>query len=156
MAQRSRVRGDKGFRKILRQLPPAAHDEMADVMRGIGGALVRAMKADAPEKTGKLRHGIEYKLAAKALRLRIGLLSLRRKQGDLFYGRIVEFGRKAQTVTVTRRRNTAPYQMRVRAMAPRPFVYKRRPDLRRELNTKLRAYWDNVLTAAAAGASFDD
>lgn len=156
-AQRSRVRGDKGFRKVLQQLPDAARKEMADVMRGIGVELVEIMQADAPKgKTGKLRQSITYKLAERSLRLRVGLITKRRGTFEPFYGRFVEFGRKAQVVNVTRRKGTAPYQMKVRAMAPRPYVYKRRPEVRAILRTRLQNYWSHVLSAAAEGASFDD
>jgi hypothetical protein len=162
MAQRSRVRGDKGFRKILKQLPDSARAEMADVMKGVGIDLAKAMQADAPvlrrprkgRTAGALRAGISYKLAVKSLNLRVGLVGTKRGRSNLFYGGIVEAGRPEQTVKI-KRGPRAGSEMKVGAVAAHPFVYKQRPELRRELNARLKSYWTNVLTAAAAGVTDD-
>jgi hypothetical protein len=196
MATRSRVRGGRGFRKILKQLPDAAREGMADILDLYGSQLLTAMRQDVPVDTGYLKGRLSKRLARKSLLLRVGFIgkgdngpvrSVTRKTnrgrrrnndqfvGKQFYGRFVEFGRKAKTVRVTRRakvlritgnnRNgnkreftygSGVYSMNVPRMAGRPFIFKKRPGLRSKLSEDLRGYWTNVLTAAAAGAGFDD
>jgi hypothetical protein len=198
---RSRVKGDVGVRKLLRQLPDAAREGMADILDDYGSKLLLAMQRDIPVDTGTLKSRLSKKLSRKTLQLKVGFVGKRangeitrkvtersnivhggrRKLNDQFvggqfYGRFVEFGRKAQTVRVTRRAKllritgnnktaanrrqhiygSGVYSMKVKAMAARPFIFKKRPQLRQELSTKLRTYWDNTLKAAAAGVSFDD
>ena len=198
---RSRVRGDVGFRKLLRQLPDAAREGIADILDVYGDKQLAAMRADVPVRTGELKRRLSKRFSRKTLQLRVGFVGKRdngpisrkvtvrsnvvrggrRKIPDqfsqhAFYGRFVEFGRKAQTVRVTRRakllritgnnrsaanrrRNVygaGVYTMRVKAMAARPFVFKKRPGLRGELRERLRTYWDGVLADAGAGADLDD
>jgi hypothetical protein len=111
------------------------------------------------------------------MRLQVGLIGkpINRR---LFYGRIVQFGRKAQTVTVARRgvfaktiplggrmnkykavalknRISGTYRMRVRAMAARPFVFSPRTELRAAINKRIRDFWEGALRRAAQGASDD-
>ena len=168
---RRRTRGDRAFRKMLRRLPDTAREEMADVLDGAGGELVAAIKADTPVLTGALRRGISKKLSRRTLKLQVGLVG-RPINRKLFYGRIVEFGRKAKTVMVQRRRAGAnngyrggrkraediatTYRMRIKARAPHPFIYKRRDLLRNAIADRIKAFWNNTLTSAAAGADFND
>ncbi|WP_076071724.1 HK97 gp10 family phage protein [Sphingomonas montana] len=176
-----RVKGAAGVRKLLRALPDAARDGMADVLDDYGSKVLAAMRQDVAYKTGFLRSRLSKNLSRKSLRLKVGFIGKRangaiKLRGDQFvgkqfYGRFIEFGRKAQTVTVRRRRAggkglrngkkkaediAATYQLRVRAQGARPFVFKKRAALRGGLTTSLNTYWDDVLTAAASGASFDD
>ncbi len=152
-ATRSRLRGAGAFRRLLKSLPQTVHDEFAEILDDAGDELLAAMQAEVPVRTGKLRAGLKKQLLRASLRLRVGLLGTKRGRASLFYGRIVEFGRKAQTVNVTRR--GAPYKMRVRAMAARPFVLKRRDALRTSINSRIRTFWDRVLADAAGGVDFE-
>jgi hypothetical protein len=99
----------------------------------------------------------------------VGLLSISgARSRNLFYGRIVERGRRAQTVLVQRRRRVggrlparprAPQARRghrehlfaaVREMAPRPFIYVERPEIHAE--QRLASFWSQVLGNAGAGS----
>lgn len=155
-AVRSRLRGAGSFRRLLKQLPGAVHDELAELLDDAGSDYLAAMKADVPVRTGAVKGALRKQLLRKSLRLRVGLPPqvLRGGRIDLFYARIVEFGRKAQTVNVTRG-DRAPFRMRVRAMAPQPFVFKRRAALRQSLNTKIRTFWDRTLADTSEGIGFE-
>jgi hypothetical protein len=161
---RSQLKGASAVRKLLRQLPASVKEEMADALTDIGPDYLRAQQADAPVaarahrkgvEPGALRAGLSWKVLRASLRLRVGLLGTKRGRARLFYGFIVEVGRKAQTVTVTRKAGVAPYKMRVRAMAPRPFVYKKRPELRTRLSNRLNQFWEHALAHAGEGVGDD-
>jgi hypothetical protein len=151
---------------MLRRLPEAMREEMADAMVLAGRDITNAQRADAPVKTGRLRAGISYKVNQKTLKLRAGLLGkpINRR---LFYGRIIEFGRKAQTVMVNRRieagsalvnrRRVAhpPYRLRVKARRGRPFIYRRRPELMNMINRRLKQFWTRVLSDASRGIGLE-
>lgn len=161
---RSQLQGASAFRKLLRQLPASARDEMADALTDIAPDYLRAQQADVPVakaahrkgmEPGALRAGLSWKVLRTSLRLRVGLLGTKRGRARLFYGFIVEVGRQAQTVSVTRKAGVAPYKLRVRAMAPRPFVYKKRPELRTRLNNRLSTFWEHALAHAGEGIGDD-
>lgn len=139
---RSQLKGVASTRKLLRQIPPAAKEDMATILAGAAPALLAAMEADAPAKTGALRAALDVKLLRKSLRLRIGLVSAATNR-KFFYGRILEFGRKANTAS------------RGGPIEPRPFVFKRRPALRGALNRQLSRFWEDTLTIAAIGVGDD-
>ncbi len=143
-----RVRGDRSFRKLLRKLPDSAKEEMAVALDKAGDRLLSAMRSEVPRRTGALAGGLSKKLLRASLRLRVGFIGkpINRR---LFYGRIIEFGRKAQTVRAKRSGTT--YTMRIRARAGRPFVQSRRTDLRTSLNAELKGTWTRILQRAAAG-----
>jgi hypothetical protein len=100
---------------LLDSLAPAAQDELVVELGIIGADLLGAQRADVPEATGALGAALSLQLIAQRLKLRVGLLiggrgsySFNGRQrkaaaGGPFYGRFVEYGRKAQTVLVTRR-----------------------------------------------------
>lgn len=138
----SQLKGVASTRKLLRQVPQAAKDTMADILEASAPAFLAAMKADAPVKTGALRAALNAKVLRKSLRLRVGLVTASTGK-KFFYGRILEFGRKAGTAS------------RGGAIAPRPFVLKKRPDLRSALNRRLNKFWENTLIVAAAGVGDD-
>jgi hypothetical protein len=131
-----------------------------------------------PARTGALRSGLSKKLLRGSMRLQVGIIG-KPSNRRLFYGRIVEFGRKAQTVTVRRLRKggrkawlsaigagtasarskpdslTSTYRMKVRGMRARPFVYTRRTALRENINKRLAAFWKGALARASQGATDD-
>ena len=162
---RSQLRGVADVRKLIRQLPTSVKEEMADTLTDIAPDYLRAQQADVPvaakahragAQPGALKAGLSFKVLRASLRLRVGLLGTKRGRAKLFYGIIVELGRKAQEVSVTRKAGVAPYKMRVRAMAPRPFVYKRRTELRTRLSNRLNSFWEHALQHAGEGTSGGD
>lgn len=155
MAGRSRLRGDRNFRKILKQLPSSAQDEMGDILEASGIELLAEMRRDVPVASGALKAGLSSKLLRKTLRLRVGLIGTPRGRAKLFYGFIVELGRKARTVTI-KRGPQAGARMRVRQMAARPFVWKKRVAERGRLNERVRGFWGATLADAAQGVGSDD
>ena len=164
---RSRVRGSKAFRRLLKQIPDAVAKQMLGVLDQGGRSLRTIMRARAPlGKTGRLRAAIDYRVYPKSLRLRVGQLSRSKKAP--FYLRIQDLGRKAQTVTVDRRKVgvnsglrhgrkkseevASRYLLRVRAMKPKRFISGGFPDLRATIGTGLRGIWDRSLRTIAGGA----
>jgi len=156
MARRpSRIRGDKGFRKLIRQVPESARLQISALLARLGADLLRAMQADVPVRTGALRATLKAKLLRASLRLRVGLIN-KADNRRLFYGRIVEFGRKGKVVTTRPGRVKRSYKMRVREMAPRPFVFASRRELRSNFSERIRLFWDDTLAQAAQGTGNDD
>lgn len=155
MAQR--VKGTARIRALLRGLPGASRAELADVLEDGGKAMVPAMRARAPRRTGATQAGISYKVERRTLRLKVGILgglrkntSSRGSRFDLFYARVQDLGRKAQTVRVTRR-GSAAYQLRVKAMSGKHFVTGALPSLRADLNTRLRDAFTRALSRISRG-----
>jgi hypothetical protein len=151
---RSQLQGVASVRKLIRQLPSAVKDEMADILVDVSPDFLGAAKADAPVRTGALRDALGAKVLKASLRLRVGLLG-KRTNADFFYGRIVEFGRKAQTVVI-KRGPRAGAKMQVRAIQPRHFVFAKRANLRERLNNRLGSVWEHALAHAGAGTDTDD
>lgn len=169
MARRRRVRGDRRFRKILNQMPAAIKEEMLAMLDKTGDQILAAQQQAVPVRTGTLRSALSKRLQKGIVRLRVGLVGkpINRR---LWYARIVEGGRKAQTVTARRgggagggRRAknftwkvAGTYQLRVSPLPPRPFIITARTkSLRDTMAGELKTYWDRVLKRAARGASDD-
>lgn len=150
---RRHIRGDRSFRKMLARLPEAERESMAAMMEELGGEMLGEMQAAAPVRTGAVRGALSMRLSRKTMRLRVGLIG-RPTNRRFYYGRIVDAGRKAQTVTA-RRRGKA-YRLRVRARAPQPFVRGRARDLRRKVaGPRLETFWNRALARAAEGLGDD-
>lgn len=159
---KSQLQGVASVRKLLRNMPASVKNEMADTLVDIAPEYLAAVKADTPvatrarvpgHKLGSLRDAITAKVLRSSLRLRVGLLG-RKKLLDLFYGRIVELGRKSKTVTI-KRGPRAGAKMRIRERAPQHFVYKARPELRTRLNNRLNSFWEHALQHAGEGTDID-
>ena len=161
---------------MLGALPQAAQEQIGVEMAIIGYDVLRAQQADVARDTGALAQALSLKLELDQLRVRIGLLNVRNAQkfngrsraavaGGPFYGRFVEYGRRGQTVTVTRHLKRSikgdgrtskrrvifkgkPYSLKVKAMAPRPYVHKDRPEIRAE--QRLANFWAEVLGRTGA------
>lgn len=146
----NRWKGARSMQRLFRNLPDAMHRELEDVLDQGGTEVQRAIIARTPRQHGTLAAGIQKRLLRKTLRLRVGLIGTKRERKKLFYGRILDLGRKAQTVTARRRRN-APYTMRVRAIAPKRFVTGRYADVRNSIGRRLRNVWDRVLSRVGRG-----
>ena len=165
----SRVRGAISTRRLLKRAPDAMRAELASVMIAAGPEIAGAMRGRAPRgKTGNLVAGVAWKFYPSTLRLVVGFIG-KKLNRQLFYARILELGRRAQTVTVTRGRSGGGkgrryrtkdgrvrtvgdfYQMRVTALTPRRFVYQPATDLRRALSKRLNGIWDRVLQKLSGG-----
>lgn len=174
---RSRIRGSKSFRRLLKNVEPAVRAEIVHAMQDGGARIAREMQARAPSRTGAIRKALRHRVLPKSLRLQVGLLG-RPVNRRLFYANILDKGRKAQVVTAVRK-SAAPgvfavggaragrsnralstgvpgvYQLRVGPIAPMRFVTGRFKDLRTEMGKQLRGVWDRVLRKASAGAGSD-
>lgn len=155
MARRgSRLKGVKSTRRLFRAIPETMRSELVHVMQDSAPKIARQMQAHAPSRSGALRAGIKWKVLPKTLKMQVGLLGTKRGRAKLFYGWILNFGRKAKTVNARRRAPSgavSSYLMKVRAYPAQHFVTGRYKDLRRDLNQRLRSVWDRVLRKAAKG-----
>lgn len=173
MARRG-VRGLPELRARLQKLPERVQKEILAEFDQIGGELRDAMRAKAPEKSGKLRQGITHKVFPKTLRLQVGLRNTKAGRSTLFYGRIQDLGRKAQTVIVHRLTGTqraewrnrivqgrarasrkprglgVTYALRVKAMPGKKFVTGRYPELRQKVRTNLQGIYARAIGDGAA------
>lgn len=160
MARRSRVQGASTIRQMLRRLPDEAKAGLLTELHRGGRDMQKRMQGRAPYRTGATRAGISYRVYPKTLRMIVGLISTKRGRSRLFYARIQDLGRKAQTVTVRRFRaggqrlmfrgqkfgpDVQTYQMNVRAMRPKRFITGGMPDLRKILGSNLRSLWTRAL-----------
>lgn len=170
---RRRVKGDRAFKRIIKRLPQAVAKEMETQLEAAGRQILAEQQARVPTRTGKLRGALAMRLLPKTLKLKVGLLT-KAINKRFFYGRIVEFGRKAQTVIATRNGALSPavraaggrannykplalklkakgaYLMKIRGMAPRPFIYSVDRD---RIYEPFRKIWDRALAAAASGVT---
>jgi hypothetical protein len=147
----SKWRGTKSARRLVRNIPEAMRGELVVTLDEGGSELLSAMKARAPFRTGNLRAGMEKRVYPKTLKLRVGLFAATRRRLSLFYAHILEYGRKAQTVTI-KRGPRAGETMRVGAIKEKRFVSGFLPRERALFRRKLKAVWGRVLSKAAAGA----
>lgn len=156
MARRRRVQGAVRISRLLRQMPDAVANTLVRELDTSGRFMAGRMKANAPSKTGATRSGISWKVFPKTLKLQVGLLGTKRGRSKLFYARIQDLGRQAQTVTVRRFRaggqrlyfrgnkfgpDVQTYQMRVPFMKGRRFVTGGMRDLRVILQRNLKNVW---------------
>jgi hypothetical protein len=180
MMQYQRLEGVELVMRRFDTITQAAREQLGVELAIMGREFRDRQRTSAPEDTGALRAGLSVLLMLEQLRIRVGLIGLRngstrkRSFGDLFYGRIVEFGRKAQTVLVQRRRRVAAdigggeqrrilrtsrrrkiaadivvtYPMKVKARAPHPFVFV--PDAQKLATQRLASFWSNTLAQAGA------
>lgn len=131
------------LRRAMRALPDAAKAEIGDELRSGGFDIVSAMRAKAPRKTGQLERAISYRVLAKGLVLRAGLLDDKGGASTTFYGRIQDLGRKEQVVRVRRRKPgggmAKSYTMQVRYMAGKRFVTGQYATLKARIGRNLQA-----------------
>ncbi|CAN5368661.1 hypothetical protein BH10PSE14_BH10PSE14_04380 [soil metagenome] len=147
-------------------IPTQAQQELVVDLGIIGRDVLAVQRRLVPVLTGELGSALALQVLVDQLRLRIGLIS---KRLSPYYGRFVEFGRRAQTVLVQRRRRVkgllrssrgrkraediaATYTMHVKARAPHPFVNPLSPDLETTAEQRLASFWSNVLNKAGAAS----
>lgn len=102
---RSRIDGLGAALSMFDALPEAARDELAVEIGIISREISAAQRADVPKRTGATAGALTFELQLEQLRSRVGLLkgSSSRGSRNNFVGRMIEHGRSAQTVLVTRR-----------------------------------------------------
>jgi len=169
--RRSTIKGAASFRRLLRRLPDSARKELAQFLgEEVGPGLATFMRAVTPIRSGALKGAIAFKLAAKSLRLRIGVIG-KADASRLFYGHILDVGRRAQRVRVTRRnrgsgfssktlakKGGAPmssYVLNVKPLKALRLEYRTRLDFRDAYLPKYRKLMDAILLDAARGAGND-
>jgi len=161
---RERVRGLADAFAMFEEIPRQADQELVVELAVIGRDVLAIQRQRVPVRTGRLDGALSLAVLVDGLRLRIGLLN---QKTAPFYGRIVEFGRRAQTVLVQRRRRVdgrlrvlhrrkraediaASYKLHVSARAPRPFVDPPDLDLVAVATERLANFWSNVLSRSGA------
>jgi hypothetical protein len=156
MARRgSKIKGATSFRRLLRRLPDSANKQLAVFLGDeVGPALAAYMRVITPLKTGALRAGETFKLAAKSLRLQVGIIG-KRLQSRLFYGHILDVGRRAQKKTVTRKKGVSPYVMNVSPFKALRLEGRTMTDFRQNFLPRYRSVMDAILADAARGAGDD-
>jgi hypothetical protein len=156
--KRGALKGARKVKRLLKRLPDDVNAEMAAVLRDHGPAITAYAKAAVPNKksTGKLAQAINWKVLPKSLSLRVGLLT-KATSRRLFYARILEFGRKGQTVVAKRRTKTgrvSAYRLRVKPinrgrydfLAGRAMTFATA-----NIRPALGKVWERALTKAASG-----
>lgn len=160
----ARVGGN--FKRLLGRLPEMVGEEIRKQHEETGRTLLSRALARAPVRSGALRSALAFRVTPKTLKLRFGILG-KAKNRKLFYGRIQEFGRKAKTVIANRsgrgvrlsgnrfRRQALErgvagfYKLRVRAMAPKRFIYNM---TREQIYRPYQKIWGRAIHRAAQGA----
>lgn len=139
-----RQRGMSELIRLFDTLPAEAEEVLREELPKAARLILGIQKNDVPVRSGALWRGLSEQTLDNGLKVRAGLLgttssSGKANLGPLFYGRVVEQGRKAQTVLVERRRRVGgrlrtkngrkiagdivrTYTMRVAPEPARPFV----------------------------------
>lgn len=169
MARRRRaVKGAAKVRRLMKRMPEAVQREMRVSLEAAGQLLGETIRARTPRRTGELSKGIRHKVFPTTLKMQVGLIGSKKIREGLFYGRILEFGRRAQTVRVTRGTTVSksysarnkraagatlakPYLLRVKAIAPMRFVTGPLVDLRAVINREIKDIWQRSLAKVAEG-----
>lgn len=163
-----KVEGLAESASLLGAIPDAAREQMGVELGLIGRDVLNLQRAAVPIRSGDLRGGLTLKLLIDALRVRVGLLDLKKGRSPLYYGRFVNYGRKAQTVIVQRRRRvngklrssrgrknsadiSATYKLNVKAEAAHPFIEVDFDEV--AAVQRLRSFWDSVIGRAEGGAT---
>lgn len=159
MSKRSTIKGAASFRRMLKALPDSANRQIVGFLTDAGPViagkmqgLVPILRTPRPHRTaGAARASISWKVTPKTLNLKVGELT---KKSIVFYAHILDVGRKAQTVNVTRG-TKMPYSMRVPAMAPLYIIRSTRTAFRLETLPGYRTLMNSILLDAAKGVGND-
>lgn len=156
--RRSRLKGAAQVRSLLKRMPEAVHAEIVAIYRAAEAPALAIARAGTPVRTGALRNALRARVLPRSLRFQVGLIG-KPANRQFFYGRILEIGRKAQTVKA-RRRNASggvtTYAMRVSAIPGVRFNMVQGParaQIRQLIVDPIRNLWEKSLRRAALGAS---
>ncbi len=149
---------------LIDRVPAAARAKLSELLIEFGLEFSALQKAAVPRDKGHLAAGLTWETLVDELRVRIGMLNMKRGRSSRFYAIPVNFGRRAQTVTVIRgtsrsrksytsrtRREAGvglrePYQLHVRPMAPREFIVL--PGIEARGGRRTAQFWSAVLPNA--------
>lgn len=150
---RDRIR----VRRLLQNIGPEAEREILQAYQRRAPAILAYARGEVPQRSGRLRAALAFKIFPKTLRLRIGLLT-KRIQKKFFYAHILEQGRRAQVVKVRRRRpvsgGVAVYIMRIRAISKDRYDFVRgrtEQFMQRTLGDDMRGILGKALKRLSAG-----
>ena len=178
------LEGAGAAERMLEQLPIAAKEELGVELAILGREGLAMQKAATPVASGELRAGLSLELQLQQLYVRIGLIGTKARSksaqrrarklgvgslqnlGDLFYGRIVNFGRHSQTVLRQRRRLKAaallkrrrpadvgtPKPLKVKGRAAVDFIDAPGPDFEATAIGQLNEFWVRTFKQAGADA----
>lgn len=149
------LKGARRVKRLLKRLPDDVRAEMVGVLQQQGPIITAYARAAAPQRTGKLQRAIDWRVRPKSLSLRVGLLT-KRVASDLFYARILEFGRKAKTVVAKRRTRggRVAYRLRVSPISRGRYDFLSGRAKRfaiESLRPHLGRVWTRALANAAGG-----
>lgn len=150
----SSVRGAAKLRRLIRRMPEAVQQEIVGSLDSWGRELGGAMRARTPRRRGTLLSRIRHKVFPKSLRMQVGLLGSRKVRQRLFYARILDLGRKGQSVRARRRRkdgSVSTYAMNVGAIRAMRFVTGPLSDLRTGMNKHIKGIWTRALRRVSEG-----
>lgn len=150
----SKLKGVAAVRRMVRRLPESVAKEIVSAFQRWGRELAARMRAGTPVRTGALIAKIGFKVFPRTLRLQVGLIASKRERQRLFYGRILDLGRKGRTVRARRRTKTggvSSYAMNVGPIRAKHFVTGPMTDLRAGLRRYVHGIYDRALRRAAAG-----
>lgn len=115
-----RVTGLAEVYAMFGRLPQASREQLGVELAIISRDVLAAQRQDVAKRTGALASSLSMQLLIEDLRVKVGMIGVKARSksalrraakarrsvgewlGGNFYGRFVEFGRKAQTVLVTR------------------------------------------------------
>lgn len=160
MTRRSSIKGAASFRRLLKALPASANQRLLTFLQAAGPVIAAKMKSEIPvlavprpnRRAGEARESITAKVTPKTLTLKVGELT---KRDVVFYAHILDTGRKAQNVKVTRGSKSYPNGINVRAMVPLHIIGKTRAAFRLETLPGYRTLMDDILRDASQGVGND-
>ena len=163
MAHRSTIKGAASFRRLLKQLPDSANKQLISFLTTAGAVLAQQMKSGLPvlasprpnRTPGALRDSISYKVTPTTLKLKVGTLNAKLGRSSLFYGHILDVGRKAKNVKVTRGTKVYPNGINVTALQPLYVISKAKAVFRNGTLPGYRTLMDQILLDASQGAGDD-
>ena len=143
-------------RRLLKRLPDTVQASVLQVYAEIGPAIEGVGRSQAPVRTGRLRSALKFRIMPRSLRFEYGLIG-RRLQKSLFYGYILEVGRKAGTSRAFQRRLkngklTKRYTVQVKAISRDryDFVFGRvRVYAKQLIAERIKKIWTQALRDAA-------
>ena len=152
--KRGALKGARRVSRMLKRLPDTVRGEIIEVYREHAPAITTYARTAAPSGTGRLARSIRSRIFEKTLKLRIGLFGAK-LNADLFYARILERGRRAQTVVVKRRvkgGGKSAYRLRVKAIGRGRYDFLAGRAMGFAIDTlrpSLKQVWERALKKAA-------
>lgn len=98
---RAKWKGRAKLKKLLQRLPDTVRTEIAKLFDEKAPAALAFSRANTPKRTGALAAALRVKVYPKRLALRLGLMG-KADNTRFFYGRILDRGRRPQTVKAKR------------------------------------------------------